>query len=302
MKFCQSQFLRAATWPDLVHAVNQQTPHEKWIFRGLRKGPDGDNDVKLLSHFDEAWTRKKWPPSMSEDRSLRRLYEAWMLREFRREAYHYLRHLPDKADLLEWLALGRHYGMPVRLVDFTYSFYVAAYFAICRVTGEDSGWILAFDHDWHKTQLEEKWVPKLRMQDIPDARAAFQEPFLFRRFAVDNASDYVAAVNPFRRNPRLAAQQGLFLCPANIEHEFDQNFEGALPSDPEFRKERLILIEVPSGMREETLKALRRMNISSASLFRDLSGWAESQGDIVHNDFEDERFKQELELELTEPR
>lgn len=44
------------------------------------------------------------------------------------------------------------------------------------------------------------------------------------------------------------------------------------------------------------------MNISSASLFRDLSGWAESQGDVVHHDFHDERFKQELELELNEPK
>lgn len=250
MRFCESQFLRRQKWSELVDLVNERTPHGKWIFRGLRKGPDAENNVELLSHFDEAWKRKYPPTSAEEERSLRWLYEAWMLRDFRREAYHHLRHLPDKADLLEWLALGRHYGMPVRLVDVTYSFYVAVYFAICRVIGSDSGWVLAFNHDWHKNELETKIVPKLASEcEIPLCRAAFQDSRLFRRFALGNRLDYVAAVNPFRRNPRLAAQQGLFLCPANVQHDFNKNLEGALPSDLECRKDKLILIEVPSGIR-----------------------------------------------------
>lgn len=299
LRLQKSQFLPSCkNWSKLLDLVNQRTPQGKWIFRGLRKGPDQNNDLEILSHFDEAWRRRKTVPGSS-----RHLYEAWMLREFRRETYHHLRHLPERGDLLEWLALGRHYGMPVRLVDFTYSFYVAVYFSICRGIKDDDGWVLAFNLEWHKKQLEKRIVPPLaRKCKVRPSEAAFQDSRLFRGFSVGNPRDYVAAVNPFRRNPRLASQQGLFLCPANIEHDFDKNLEGALPSDPARRNDKLILIRVPSLIRTDTIRELRRMNISSASLFHDLSGWAESQGDLVHYDIQDKRLKQELKLELKKPR
>ncbi|MFH1707016.1 MAG: FRG domain-containing protein, partial [Planctomycetota bacterium] len=105
-------------WSDLMTTVRSRLAIDEWIFRALKKGPD-NNCLEILSHFDEAWKRRKEPGGSKQ------FYEAWMLHEFRREAYHYLSNLPERGDLLEWLSLGRHYGMPVRLVDFTYSFYIA---------------------------------------------------------------------------------------------------------------------------------------------------------------------------------
>jgi len=72
----------------------------------------------------------------------------------------------------------------------------------------------------------------------------------------------------------------------------------ALGTEPNVKK----LIPLPCSMRDTAMKELRRMNISSASLFRDLSGWAMSQRDVVHGDILDEGFRRELELELTDPR
>lgn len=299
MKFEDDQVLSSETWSKLVALVKGSTPHGDWIFRGLKTGPDQNQDLKILSHFDEAWTRSR--PIKAKE--LRPLYEAWMLRDFRRQAHHHLANLPERTDLLEWLALGRYYGMPVRLVDFTYSFYIAAYFAMCRRITEDNGWILAFNHKWHKEQLEASIVPALAQQcGISHDEAAFQDSRLFRKFAIGNSQCYVAAVAPFRRNPRLAAQQGLFLCPANIEEVFEENLNGALPSDPEERKRALVLIKLPCELRTEAMKELLQMNISAASLFPDLSGWAESQGDHVHQDIQDDRFEKELKLEFTNPR
>ena len=261
MEFHETQFMNSQifNWSELLALVNRSTPHGDWIFRGLKKGPNEKKELEILSYFDEAWNRRQGR------KVSRKLYEAWMLREFRREAYHHLRHLPERGDLLKWLALGRHYGMPVRLLDFTYSFHVAVYFAISRRIENEDGWVLAFNHKWHKQQLETNIVPALaRKCKVPLREAAFQDPRLFRGFAVAYPKDYVAAVNPFRRNPRLAAQQGLFLCPGNIEHKFEKNLEKALPKDPGRRKDKLILIRVPSRIRTETMKELRRMNISSA--------------------------------------
>lgn len=300
MQFTTDRFLTSKSWACLLDRINRVTPHDEWIFRALKKGPDKNGNLEILSHFDEAWRRRQ--PANSKE--LRPLYENWMLRDFRRQAHHYLTDLPQKTDLLEWLALGRHYGMPVRLMDFTYSFYIAAYFAMCRRKEKDCGWILAFNLKRHKNELENSIVPELAKKDPPinDCEAAFQNPCLFRRFAIKNNSSYVAAVAPFRRNPRLAAQQGLFLCAANVEEEFEVNLEAALPKDPSERESALVVISLPWDFRSKAMRQLLRMNISAASLFPDLSGWAESQGDHVHQEIADKRFRKELELEFEDPR
>jgi hypothetical protein len=297
MIFDQSEVLPTGgdpSWATLTKEIDGNLPGQ-WIFRALKERPK-NLAVPILSSFDEAWNRRTGKELLPSER---RLYEAWMLREFKREAYHYLTHLPERDDYLEWMALGRHYGMPSRLVDFTYSFYIAVYFAISELAAKDTGWILAVNHAWHKDQLEIKvktgWAKKY---NVPPHRAAFQDKDLFRGFAFNPGEDYVAAVNPLRRNPRLAAQQGLFMCPGNITRTFDENLATALGTEPNVKK----LIPLPCSMRDTAMKELRRMNISSASLFRDLSGWAMSQRDVVHGDILDEGFRRELELELTDPR
>lgn len=62
-------------------------------------------------------------------------HEYLLTREFRLRAHHYLTDLPDDADYLEWWSLMRHYGAPTRLLDWTYSIYVATYFALEKKPG-----------------------------------------------------------------------------------------------------------------------------------------------------------------------
>src|SRR5687768_2776746 len=66
--------------------------------------------------------------------------EYWMLRQFQRRFPTYIRNLPTPTTKLDWLAVIQHYGGVTRLLDFSSSFYVAAFFAIERANGDAAIW------------------------------------------------------------------------------------------------------------------------------------------------------------------
>lgn len=233
---------------------------DKWIFRGQESARWG-----LKSTFERA------KPNDAEKEPWK--YEAAILREFTRRAHHYITDLPKSHDILEWFSLMRHYGAPCRLVDFTYSFYVSAYFAVKNLTADtENAAIWAVNLSWLKKKVDKIFPEEQRI----DFR--FKKPSDFSKHFLNfkNPRDFVAPVNPFRMNQKLTAQQGIFLCPGNINTTFMDNLlVDGKPGD----KDKVIRIPLSSLMKREVIKHLRRMNINSATLFPDLAGFAEYLSD-----------------------
>ncbi len=103
----------------------------KWIFRGQRDHWDLDTSL------DRAFAKYGIIPRTVKDEDTKnaverqcRAIEEKMLRSFMRKAHHYLTQVPEPDDIVDWLAIMRHYGAPTRLLDWTYSFYVAVYNAV----------------------------------------------------------------------------------------------------------------------------------------------------------------------------
>ena len=69
-------------------------------------------------------------------------YERWMLHEFKRKSHQYLNHKIENLDHFEWLAIMQHYGAVTRLLDFTYSIFIASYFAVIDSTTKAAIWAL----------------------------------------------------------------------------------------------------------------------------------------------------------------
>ena len=156
-----------------------------------------------------------------------------LLQEFQRRAHLHLpaHHLP--ADVIEWLALLQHWGGPTRLLDFTASPYVAAYFAV-EDAREQDGFCAVWAVDKHavwrcsgKVLSRERVVDHLGLGEDDFHRtigmSAGRHPAFFDRLVWADKYPCVVEVVPGKFSERLSLQQGVFLCPADVNKPFMEN-------------------------------------------------------------------------------
>ena len=95
------------------------------------------SDIRFRSWAFRGQSDATWPLLSSLSRYLfkRRIHpDAWpqqesrILRIFKRKAHLFLPNPPSEDDSFEWLSIMQHHGIPIRLLDFTWSPHVAAFF------------------------------------------------------------------------------------------------------------------------------------------------------------------------------
>src|ERR1043166_1290379 len=118
-----------SSWSEFDNIVTDN--FQSWAFRGQR-----NTNWLLESTLQRYLTKAKIHPSRWQ------IQEQRILRVFKRKANHFLTHLIPDDDDFQWLALMQHHGAPTRLLDFTWSPYVAAFFALERSTGDATVWAL----------------------------------------------------------------------------------------------------------------------------------------------------------------
>jgi len=256
---------------------------KKWIFRAERSGQN------LKTNLEEKFKLNGIKDKNKGESEIERI------REFQRKAALYLEREPDKDDILEWLAIMRHHGAPTRLLDWTYSFYIAVYFALAE---NNKGIVWALDASTINR-------PELIVKKICEQEDGFRKfskallhylkqcDFLGIQSEGDKLIDpsiachlmkypikCVYPVNPFRLNKRLSVQQGLFLMPGDITKSFAENL---IETFGGFEKTKKYLWRVKitsdTAKRSEILKKLKDMNISNEALFPGLDGFAKSVGE-----------------------
>src|SRR5204862_5090471 len=124
------QVFRLESWQAFLNLVIQP-PYSNWAFRGERdeRWPLYSSLSRYLQNFGVA--RAAWPEQ-----------EGRILRIFKRKAHQFLERPPDWEDDFQWLALMQHHGAPTRLIDFTWSPYVAAFFALERTLSDGVVWAM----------------------------------------------------------------------------------------------------------------------------------------------------------------
>jgi hypothetical protein len=241
-----------------------------WVFRGQR-------DAKWpLTTAIERLAVKEWK---NEYKDLLEI-EAGLIRSFQRRFHNYSNYIPEKDDCIEWLSIMQHHGTATRLLDCTYSFYAALFFALENATPSQKSMsaIWAFDSEWLVNQI----LPQLNEKEkefygISTFEKIVTTPkrdnyFLFKR---KPSMLSIYPVNALRQNKRLIIQQGVFLAPGDINNSFIKNL-AEITKNAKDRKKHLFCFLLPNteNFLKDTIRELNRMNMNSATLFPDLDGFA----------------------------
>jgi hypothetical protein len=242
--------LRIASWAEFN---DWNASRDGWAFRGEEHA-----SWPLVSSLARRLMQMNVPRALWREREER------ALRVFRRKAHVYL---PDRSvlqDTLRCLAMMQHHGAPTRLLDFTKSPYVAAFFALESAQGDSAVYAL-------NTPALAALVPSCAPQATRDAI----DPRLtgnFERWFTAGTEGVVWFGEPSEMDRRLVAQSGLLVVPGVIEQPLDALLEAAYSSEQPLI-EKIVLAH---AMRRDAMHALYRMNVTQATLFPDLDGLARS--------------------------
>jgi hypothetical protein len=243
------------SWEAFLDVITD-SPYANWAFRG-----QCDAAWPLLSALSRYFVSFHVHPDAW------RAQESRMLRIFKRKAHQFLSHTPDPDDDFQWLALMQHHGAPTRLLDLTWSPYVAAFFALERATGDAAVWALNPTHISYASSIALRDGHTIHPQVMdPRERGNLHRYFL----AEDVPCLWIG--EPYIMNSRLTAQSGTFAVPGTLS----QPVEAILSRYPEPRETLVKLILPSAQVREQGMRELYRMNITYATLFPGLDGLARS--------------------------
>lgn len=190
--------------------------------------------------------------------------EAHLLRNFRKYAHHTA---AGGASEWYWLALAQHHGLPTRLLDFTYSPYVALHFATADLneTAADAVvWCVDFVR---ANQL----IPEALKSLLEEASSAvFTAEMLgsaaqgLREFDALAEEEFVVFLEPPSLDERIVNQFALFALMSSptacLEHWLDA------------RPELFRRVIIPAGLKWEVRDKLDQANITERVLLPGLDG------------------------------
>jgi methyl-accepting chemotaxis protein len=243
--------VRVSTWNDFMSLSGEL---DGWAFRGQQ-----DARWLLLSSLS------RYLNAYVPDKASWRSREERAIRIFRRKAHNYLGDPSVLDNALRCLALMQHHGAPTRLLDFTKSPFVAAFFGLERATGDAAVYALNTPQLWVAAPLGQ---PDMDRNSI-DPR----QPGNFSRLFLPNTNAVIWTGEPTEMDRRLVAQSGTVVVPGVLDKPLDEVLQDYGEHGTLLKK-----IVLPLSLREEAMKSLYRMNITNATLFPDLDGLARSIG------------------------
>lgn len=243
------------SWDEYDKAVSRRH-YRKWIYRG-QIDASWQLESSLHRAFEEAQAIHK-AHSKTEKRLNRVEHERVMIDRFMCNANIYLSSLPKEDDPLSWISLMQHHGAPTRLLDFTFSPYIALFFAL--EAGKGDAAIYCVNHHAIKND-DDEYFGKNRLEiysRILEGESTSDDPCLF-------------AFEPTFSNHRLLSQQGLFVATNTLKHSHEE-----IIKDYQIGRADIVKYIIPKNLRYSGLKKLNQMNINAANIYPGLDGFCKT--------------------------
>jgi hypothetical protein len=237
------------TWDEFMRlALSGQ--FEGWAFRGQQEA-DWPLSTSLARHLRDYVT----------DRSAWRAQELRSIRIFRRKAHQFAQDSVALDNMFDCVGHMQQYGAPTRLLDFSKSPFVAAFFALAETRGPSAIWAV----DTLRLSTVERENDVGRALDALDPRDGDNFASVF----IESTAPFVWTGEPHRMNRRLMFQAGTFVVPSVLDVTLDE----LLAMHGERLAHKIVL---SPELRTAGMATLYRMNITHATLSPDLDGLARS--------------------------
>ncbi|MBN2645867.1 MAG: FRG domain-containing protein [Desulfuromonadaceae bacterium] len=190
--------------------------------------------------------------------------ERHLLRNFKKYAH---RSMVEHDSVWHWLALAQHHGLPTRLLDWTYSPYIALHFATANIEQFDrDGVIWAVNYllahrylpEPLRLKLDEEGANVFTVGMLSECVSALQE---LPELSLDN---YLLFIEPPSIDDRIVNQYGMFSIMPDVRCPVDQ----WLVAHPQLWQK----IVIPAALKWEIRDKLDQANITERVLFPGLDG------------------------------
>ena len=246
-----------------------------WAFRG--QSERGELETSLERHCRKS--------GISSNK--RMFAEKIITRDFRRIYDDYDSEIVNR-DSLYCLSLLRHHDAPTRLLDFSYSSQVALYFGLReayaaaknrRTKPSFALWCINVKEMSQKA--EKLYSSDSEFKENFDKRAKIKErdessfDYLYGR-SYGRSFDMVISENPVKMHKRLHLQQGVHLCPGNVNKNFMSNLHTLYCTSVKTNEVKKLICRLTIDELQSAFQDLRRVNVTEESLFPGLDGQARS--------------------------
>ena len=253
MEYRKMREVRVNNWCDLQEALFQESWNQelgryrsRYAYRGLSNA-DYKLETTLIRLQGTYWE-----------------LEHHALRNFRKYAH---RSVVQRDSVWHWLSVAQHYGLPTRLLDWTYSPLIAAHFATANIEKFDiDGAIWAVNYEKVHRLLPEK----LRHQLENEGANVFDVEMLSESVEslprLSSLSDEVIMIffEPPSIDDRIVNQFAFF----SIMSDSKSVMDDWLKAHPEIWRK----IIIPAGLKWEIRDKLDQSNITERVLFPGLDG------------------------------
>ena len=245
------------SWEDFLKLTMELSSGSPASFSWLARG-EADASWKLIPSL-----RRFAPRDLSHSEFI--TLEETLLSEFLAQAH---LHIPpeilgSRQNRLQKLAIMQHYGVPTRLLDWTESLFVAAYFAV--------------EQCWEKAGSI--WYAHRRtlVQQMENRHEVLQGGNFAVVLLAPNAPMAIMPLTPYLKIDRMVAQQGVFTVAVNPLVDYEVVLSSLEPK----RKDIVGKIIIPRELKPTFLRNLRAMNITANALFPGLDGLGRSLKELV---------------------